>query len=355
MTIQRKVLEEILRYGVMAPSGDNCQPWDFKMDGDDLTIINNESRDRSLFNVSKTAAFIACGALIENISIAGKALGYSVVKTDLFPDGDSAPVVARISFQKSAKKEDYLFPFLDKRCTNRKPFKGKPLEKTTVNRLMTITKETGYGELTLVEDRATIKKIAEVASINDRLLFTNKKLHDFLFEHIRWTRKEIEETRDGMDINTLGLFPVEQQGFGMLKHWTLVRLLNCFGMSRMLPIRSTMIYKSSSAFGLLQMPGKAPKDFINGGRSLQRVWLTATAEGLSFQPTTGITFLIQRLYMDGGKGLSPAEIKIVEAAEARLKELFPTTRDKAIIMLFRIGQSKPPKAYSLRRKVNMED
>jgi len=355
MTIPRKILEEILWYGVMAPSGDNCQPWDFKMDGDSLLILNNESRDRSLFNVSKTASFIACGALIENISIAGKALGYSVDKTTLFPDGDSAPIVARISFQKSTKKEEYLFPFLDKRCTNRKPFKSKPLEKTTVKRLKTIAKDRGYGELTLIEDRATIKQVAQVASINDRLLFENRQLHDFLFEHIRWTKKEIETTRDGMDINTLGLFPVEQQGFGMLKHWTLVRIMNCFGMSRMLPIRSSMIYKSSSAFGLLQMSGKTPKDFVNGGRALQRIWLAATAEGLSFQPTTGITFLIQRLYMDNGKGLSPGEVKIVETAETRLKELFPTTRDKAIIMLFRIGQSGPPKAYSLRRKINLQD
>ncbi len=354
MTVPKKILEEILRYGAMAPSGDNCQPWDFKMDGDSLLIINNESRDRSLFNVSKTASFIACGALIENISIAGKALGYSVEETKLFPDGDSAPVVARINFRKSTKKGIDLFPFLDKRCTNRSPFKGKPLEKTTVNRLKTITKDRGYGELTLREDRATIKKIAKVASINDRLLFTNKRLHDFLFEHIRWTKKEIEETRDGMDINTLGLFPVEKQGFGMLRSWPLVRFMNIFGLSRTLPIRSSMIFKSSSAFGLLQMPGKSPKDFVNGGRALQRIWLTATAEGLSFQPTTGITFLIQRLYMEDGKGLSPSEKKIVEAAETRLKELFPTTRDKAIIMLFRIGKSGPPKAYSLRRKVSIK-
>jgi len=352
VTITREELEDILGYGVMAPSGDNCQPWDFTVEGQSLQIINNESRDTSLFNVSKSASFIACGALLENISIAAMAAGYKT-EAALFPEGISGQVVARISFQKTEKKKDKLFAYLDKRCTNRSPFKGKALARETVSSLKAVTKDLGYGELTLLQDRAAIKKAAAVASLNDRLLFENKRLHDFLFEHIRWTKKEIEETRDGMDIDTLGLFPIEKQGFGMLASWPLVRFMNIFGLSRMLPVRSKVIYKSSSAFGLLQMPGKTPKDFVMGGRALQRIWLTATAEGLSFQPTTGITFLIQRLYMEDGSGLSPKEVKIVEEAEAGLKRILPTSRDKAIIMLFRIGRSGPPKAYSLRRKVRL--
>jgi hypothetical protein len=59
--------------------------------------------------------------------------------------------------------------------------------------------------------------------------------------------------------------------------------------------------------------------------------------------------------MEDGLGLSPTDKKIVEAAEARLKQLLPTSRDKAIVMLFRIGQSRPPKAYSLRRKINLQN
>jgi hypothetical protein len=352
VAISREILKEILSYGVMAPSGDNSQPWDFRMDGDNLLIINNELRDTSLFNVNKCAAFIACGALIENISIAALTKGYAI-HAELFPEGGAKPIVAKITFTEAKKHEDKLFAYIDKRCTNRGSFKGKPLDINTVKKLTSITGE-NYGELTLVEDRATIKKIAQVASLNDRLLFENKKLHDFLFDHIRWTKKEIEETKDGMDIDTLGLFPIEKQGFGMLSSWPLVRFMNCLGMSRMLPIRSSMLYKSASAFGLLQMPGKTPEDFVKGGRTLQRIWLTVTSEGLSFQPTTGITFLIQRLYMANGSGLSTSDKKIVEAAEARLKQLLPTSRDKAIVMLFRIGQSRPPKAYSLRRTVSIE-
>ena len=47
--------------------------------------------------------------------------------------------------------------------------------------------------------------------------------------------------------------------------------------------------------------------------------------------------------------------EIVAEAEAALKKVFPLTRDKATIMLFRIGYADEPPARSLRLDIKIEE
>ncbi len=353
MPVPEDTLLRIIEYGTLAPSGDNCQPWIFRWDGERLHLVNDEKRDTSLYNVRNTASFIAHGALIENMNIAAAETGYEL-KAELFPRGDEDPLVAVITFSQAPVKPDRLFPFIDKRCTNRSMYRSDELGHTARKRLMEVPAKAGCGELFLVEDRQGKDILARAASLNDRLLFENRELHDFLFHQIRWSRGEAERTGDGMDIRTLGLYPPERVAFRTLKPWPMVRFMNRLGLSRLLPLRSYLFYRRSAAIGMLQMPGTSPEDFVTGGRVLQRIWLTATSLGLSFQPITGITFLIQRLWLEDGRGLSNGDRKLVEKAAAELNRVIPIDRGRAMIMLFRLGRSGPPKGRSLRRKVVME-
>ena len=102
MQIPKNDLERIVRYGVKAPSGDNCQPWRFVLRGGELCVLFDPARDTSLYNVRDTASLIACGALIENMSLAAPSIGYRL-KVDLFSKGiDNA--VATIRFE-NAKRQ----------------------------------------------------------------------------------------------------------------------------------------------------------------------------------------------------------------------------------------------------------
>ena len=353
MPIPIETLNSIIEYGVKAPSGDNCQPWVFNWKGERLFVINDERRDTSLYNVKNIASLIAHGALLENMQIAAEGLGYEMT-TVLFPYGDQERVVAEVQFKKATNKTDNLLPFIKKRCTNRWPYKRMRLDSHAMGLLQSTANEAKAGELFIVEDQKEKEITARAASLNDRLLFENQRLHDFLFDHIRWNREEAEATRDGMDIKTLGLSALQSRLFSFLKSWQVVTKLNLLGFSRLVPFQSYQLCKDSSALGLILMHEVSPKAFVLGGRLLERIWLTATSLGLAFQPMTGITFLIQRLYMEDGKELSDTHKRLIHKAEEELKKVFPIDKEKAMIMLFRIGYASPPPVMSLRRRIKID-
>ncbi len=352
MQIDEETLNSIIEYGVKAPSGDNCQPWRFRRYKDGLHVINDESRDTSLYNVKNIASFVAHGALIENMRISAGAQGYDM-RIKLFPGKGKDNIVATLEFKRSGIRTDKLLPFINRRCTNRQAYKKMPLPGSAVKLLKESVKDIGEGTVFLVEGKKEKEIAAKAVSLNDRLLFENRRLHDFLFDHIRWNEKEAKESGDGLDLRTLGLNAFQRRVFRAMRSWRAVKIANLFGFSRLAQSETYKLCRDSSALGMILMDGLSPEAFMTGGRLLERVWLTAASLGLSFQPMTGITFLIQRLHMAGGEGLSEAHKNLLRDAGKDLKKVFPMEKDKATIMLFRIGHAPEP-VMSLRRRVEME-
>ncbi len=345
--ISEENVVKIINAGTLAPSGDNCQPWQVLFYGGRLYLKNIETRDRSLYNAKNIASFIAFGAMIENMDIAAKSLGYDMSVT-LFPDGENAQIVAVLDFSNSKVINDPLLHFINKRCVNRKKYKPKKIGSDTKQMLLNTASDFENAEFYLIEDDDRKRKMAEIISNNDRILFENKNLHTFLFDHLRWSRKEVESSRDGMSIESLELGNVQSKMFKMLSSWNLVRFLNIFGFSRLVPLQSYFLCRGSSALCVLIMKGKEDEIFIIGGRLFQRIWLTAASLGLSIQPMTGVTLLIQRLRMGVNNGLSITHQEILKNLEKRLKEILPVDENKSIIMTFRVGYTDPPTDKSLR-------
>lgn len=347
--IEKEDIIKIVNAGILAPSGDNCQPWQLYFDGEKLYLKNLEYKDTSLYNVKNIASYIAFGAMIENMSMVAKSLGYDT-SIKLFPEGKS-PLIAILSFIKGQTTHDPLLPFIDRRCVNRKAYRRQRLEPSDRDSLLKATAEFKGAELYLIEDDEKKKRLAKTLSINDKILFENKNLHDFLFKHLRWTRKEVENSRDGMSIESLELGGFQSKVFRLLSSWNLVRFLNIFSFSRFVPYQSYKLCMDSSAICMLLMEGTGLESFINGGRIFQRVWLTATSLGLSLHPVTGVIFLIQRLHMTDKKDLSVTHQRLLRDLERQIKELFHIN-DKSMITAFRIGYAEPPSDKSLRLPVD---
>ena len=91
MSIQREEIETILTYGVMAPSGENCQPWKFIINDSTVSIILLPKADQSIYNTNQKGSYIAHGALIENIVLYAQHVGI-LAEVLLFP-ADEAGVV----------------------------------------------------------------------------------------------------------------------------------------------------------------------------------------------------------------------------------------------------------------------
>jgi hypothetical protein len=285
--------------------------------------------------------------MVENITIAAREFGFET-RVDLLRDGDELPAAALL-FQGADVPKDPLFPSIDQRCTNRRPYQTKPLVTGVLETISRAIPADGLSTLQFVQGAAERRIIARAASLNDRLLFEIRVLHDRFFDCMRWTADEAERTRDGLFVATLELGPAAS-GFRAMRSWRLARFVNAMGMSRFAPFHSFRTFMRSPAFGFLQMNQDSPDEFFEGGRRMERVWLTATSLGLSFQPMAGMLYLLPYLRSDEKSLVTGNQRSLLEKADRLFRQVLPLGDQKAPILLFRLGYGPPPSATSLRRK-----
>lgn len=340
-------IKKILEAGIAAPSGENSQPWLFKITGSQVDVLNNPQRDTSLYNYNQRSHLVSHGCLIENILIAAKALGYTA-HFNLFPEGVLSPLISRFVFSagKNGENEENLFPYIQQRSTNRKPYKKTSLLHEHRKEILASVAAFGNIGLKLTEDRDALRQLAAVGALNERIVFENKELHRFLYSHLTWTAEE-DAKNHGFYLKTLELPRPVEMVFKVFRSWPLVRQLNNIGFSRLIQKGNKDIYQAASAMGILTCKGRGAMDYIMIGRALQRVWLTTTRLGLAFQPLTGVLFFMQAIADDAPHGFTKAQIVDVENHYRLVKNIFNISEEYIPIM-FRIGYGEPPSARTSR-------
>jgi hypothetical protein len=334
-------IKKILEVAINAPSGDNVQPWKIILSGNSLELCNLPNRDSSLYNFNQAASLIGHGALIENIEIAAKEFGYKVL-IELFPkssDNHTTDIVAKIDFQKADTKKDPLFEFIPQRITNRKKYNSDLLTDHQKKSLSDLN-----SNLKLVDDREGVKSLAEISSLNEQLVLENQKMHQFLFQHVTWTKQESEEKRSGLYIQTLEMPKPAEIVFRAARHWSRMKFLNKLGLSKKVSKENKKVYQHSAGFAAIAIPNYEGTSFINLGRLLERAWLKATELGISIQPLTGITFLYQAIQR-GNKDLDSQQIELIQQGYNKMAQIFGVKEEK-IGFVFRYGISEAPSAPS---------
>ena len=343
----QETIKKILEIAVSAPSGENCQPWKFEVVGNEIKIFNLPEKDLSLYNFKQFGSYISHGSVIENIIIAAKEVGYNS-DVVIFPNPQNPNHVTSIVISKQEKIEkDYLFPYIEKRVSNRNPYEEKLLNQDQENRLLLAARNVGDIELKLVSDKNKKIKLGKYLSLSDRLLFENRKLHDFLFSHIVWDEKESQDRKSGFYIKELALPAPIEKIFKFLRNWDKVKIFNKFGFSKIAARGNVKLYSKVSAIGAILSRNNTPKDYVLAGRAMQRVWLEATKLGLNIQPVTGIIFFIQRLTAGDKESFSEEHSRMIEDAFNGIVEELKTDK-KNVAMLFRLGYTNKKAFKSLR-------
>lgn len=340
-------MDKIITAANQAPSGENCQPWRFEVRGNELTIFLVPERDQSFYNERQKGSLVAVGAAVENALIAASALGYQP-QLVLSPEETNKNLIARISLLEGPSKNDALYNFIPLRISNRKKYYAVSLTTTERNELLRVAQEAG-GTLLLLEDEDEKKALARTVSLNERLIFENKNLHHFFFTHLNWTKEEEKKRGTGFFIPSLELEPKKVSAMKLFSRWPILKILNHLGVSGMVAKDNAQTYASSAAFGAILTKGDTPKDFVDAGRILERVWLNATKLGLWMQPTTGVIFLMQKIRSGNTSGFSGREIGLIEKAYQDICSLLRVTSGETIPLLFRTGHADSPTARSGRR------
>ena len=344
--IENSVLRKILEAGIRAPSGENAQPWRFRIEGSRVFLFNRPEADQSLFNYRQNGSMVAHGAFLENIRIAAGEMGYST-KTILFPETREEHLVATIDFEQTSAKREPLFDAIEKRVTNRKKYDASPLSEHEKKELFAVAD--GAVRLVVVDDRGEIGKLAHAASVSETMLVRNRHVHDFFFSHVRWTSEEEKIQPNGFYIKTLELDAQQAKGFKVLRSWHAARVLAKLGVAKKVGADNAATYKTASAMIGVIVKDSSPRNLVLAGQVFERAWLTATKLGLSVQPSTGALFLAEGSEEGNKDRFSESERKSLAHARETIYATLgvrPGTEHAAV--LFRVGRSEPPSARAAR-------
>lgn len=352
LPLPEPVLNYLLDAAVQAPSGDNAQPWKFSVHGEAVRVSVDRERDRSFFNVDQVASLIACGAAVENLRIAATRFGLNV-RVQVPLDAGPEDFHADLALEPADMAPDPLHDAIWKRHTNRKPFGTTRLSPLAAASLLQAADTFPEAQLHLVQDRRRIKKLAHLVYLVDRIRSEDRRLHEHLHRMIRYSDAEAHRTRDGFPLKNLEAGRAGELFLRLSRPWAVMNILNRLGMGRAVAHHAARGMAGSAAAGLLTVSGSGPKDFFLGGRALQRIWLTATAHGLSFQPMTAVTLFWTRYQRQGLSPFLPKHHRLLERAFALYQDLFPQVDFYAAghVMLFRLGHASPIATPTLRRPV----
>ncbi|MGH7326900.1 MAG: Rv1355c family protein, partial [Polyangiaceae bacterium] len=362
-SIARATYEELLRLATLAPSGGNCQPWRFRAGSDVLQCFHDVERSRSLLDFEHRATYAAFGALSENLRLGAARLGIGI-ELRSFPRPDDLLLVCEAKIGGSPETlsadDERLASLIEARVTNRKLSKRVALPAAHADRLRAIAANAG-AELHLVTKDDRLDAIGDVLGMCDRLRLMSPVMHREMMGELRWTKRDVARTRDGLDVHTLELTPTDEAGMRLISDWSVMDMVREIDGGHGLAKATQKAVAASSAVGLISIPRRADAStrdaYFAGGIALQRAWLAAHALGHAFQPMTALIYLFARLEEGRGDGLDAREKHALAELRLRFREIFDLpdasaqAGPRAEVMLFRLAIADPPTTRSLRRNL----
>jgi molybdopterin/thiamine biosynthesis adenylyltransferase len=348
--IPEKIMDYLLRAAIQAPSGDNCQPWRFRIHQDRIDILLRPDADHSLFNVNQCASLIACGAALENLLLAASRYGLEG-EVLCRPGGGSDDCLASVKLKRATIEEDPLQRFIWERHTNRTRYRHGVLPPHTMIDLIRSLDQYPEMELKLYHAAEDIRTIARLVYQADRIRVASRGLHEHLMQMIRFSDDAVNQQSDGFPLKNLEAGVGGEVFLRMTRNWSTMRIFNLLGISRIVPLIAYRGIRQASLIGLLKCPDARPETLIKGGRALERVWLTATRKGLSFQPMTAITLFWMRWRMKQLDALGKKQARLLAPLWQTYHDIFDVAphSSEGHIMLFRIGVGRPVACRTVRK------
>lgn len=266
-TLTSEQVQAVLTAAITAPSLHNSQPWRFRCTPSAIELYADEGQALPVADPDSRELRIACGAALLNLRVAITGLGiHPVVR--LLPDPHRPDLLATVRPQGRrpvTPEELTLLAAIPRRRTNRRPFTSVPVPPRVVNHLRKAAKV----------EQAWLARIAPsqlplLRSMVRRAHSIQQKDPEFRQEWAAWTGRD-DGDLVGVPARTSGPAPEPQD------EW----VLRDFSAGT---ARSRLPGKDFEPNPLIVAVGSfhdLPLAQLHAGQAMQRVLLTATAEGLS--------------------------------------------------------------------------
>lgn len=342
-------LTRILDLARWAPSGDNTQPWRFQIVAEDhVRVLGYDTREHCVYDLDGHASHLAHGALLETLAIAASREGLRAHIQRQPDDHDHAPVFEVRFTPDTGREPDPLAGMIEKRAVQRRAMSTRPLEAPHKAALAASVPE---YEVVLFETLGQRWELARFMAANAKNRLTMPEAYPTHRDIIEWNARFSE---DRIPDQAVGVDPMTAR----LMRWTLgswarVEFLNTWLGGTLIPrLQLDLLPGLRCGAHLALLAPRSPDgmdDYVAAGRALQRLWLTATAQGLFMQPE--MTPVIFSRYVRGGCPFTRVDEVNRRATRlaARMETWLSAEGARRTVFMGRLGYGPAPFARSLRK------
>ncbi|MHB1176770.1 MAG: Rv1355c family protein [Daejeonella sp.] len=350
----KQTIRKLVEAAAAAPSTGNDQPWKWLYKSGTLYLFHDEFRSFSFGDFQKTASFISFGAAYENLYIHALNLGIEPYYT-LFPHASTEKMVASIRFRQFRPDPgndllEHLDQAIFRRHTNRQLAPKAPVGVGLLEPLTKLVESIDGAKIKYFTADQEVRGLARIIGACDKIRLMNPEGHyDFVHREMRWTNEDAERTRDGIDIQTLGLGNSLMAAMGVIRSKKVINAVKDLGGGNALGMLAMRTVSTASALCMISLPGYHLKNFFEGGRSMERFWLGATNLNLAIHPLISPLYLFSRILHGDGNGLDEQDIKQLRVLRDQFNTITQAGNDDAEVFLAKIAIAPEPslKAHRL--------
>lgn len=266
-TLTSDQVRAVLSAAITAPSLHNSQPWRFRCTASAIELYADDDQILPIADPGGRELRIACGAALFNLRVAITGLGiHPVIR--LLPDPHRTDLLATVRPQGRrpiTPEELALLAAMPRRRTNRRPFTAEPVPARVVNSLRRAAKAEQAWLARVVPSQLPLLR-----SMVRQAHAVQQKDPAFRAEWAAWTGREQGEPV-GVPARASGPLPEPQD------NW----VLRDFSAGTARPRVPGKDFEPNPLIVTIGSFHDLPLAQLQAGQAMQRVLLTATAEGLS--------------------------------------------------------------------------
>ena len=338
--LTRRQIERVVVAANTAPSADNCQPWAFSWDGEALAIGHDPGRATHVLDHLKRMSCLTLGGLVEAFTIAA-ARERAVARFELTP-GTPGAVWAKVRFEDGGATHE-LDSALEQRCTDRRAFAGGSLSAPVFEAIRREATDTPGCNVRFIE-RCSPELLSYLFH-GDGYVWRHETVYRDLMLWVRFSRREIEATRDGAPWRCLGYDIPELPGLSIARSPLVQRLIAGGGLSVLPRLRLKSQLASAAGLYAVTAPSTSPLDLVSVGRRAFLIWLRLNRAGYGVQPIS-VQSVFAHSFAEGQPppDTLPELIEVFRRGPEILARAFGAAAGEQVIWLFRTGISPAPPA-----------
>jgi nitroreductase len=257
-------LRFLLRFAILAPSTKNSQPWAFSVQGNRVHLLADLRRTQPIADPGERELFISLGCALENLLVAAEHFGFRH-GVSYFPEPGNQQLAATVVFAEggvpSHARAGATLAAIVQRHNDNSVFRDAPVPEQLRLRLLACCVEPDL-RLHLTDDRHFRRWIDALTLEADRIEFADpafrKELGYWIGQGVFGEKPFIAQV-GRLTVSHLNLGePVAQQDHAILE--------------------------SAALLGLVTASGDSHVAHLRAGQLFERLWLTATAMGVSAHP-----------------------------------------------------------------------